>query len=75
MQKITTHEQLAQRISEIKEEKGLSQYRICKDADIKPATLNTVLREGKCTLNSLLRIMEVMGLEMVIQEKITEPND
>ncbi|MBC7857863.1 MAG: helix-turn-helix transcriptional regulator [Burkholderiaceae bacterium] len=69
-QAISTEKQLGQLLLGLRKSQGLTQAQLAQQAGISQARLSVLeLNPGRITVERLMRLLGVLGLELVVQEK------
>lgn len=69
-QPISTEKQLGQLLLGLRKSQGLTQAQLAQQAGISQARLSVLeLNPGRITVERLMRLLGVLGLELVVQEK------
>lgn len=52
------------------EASGITRSQICYEADISRFSLYRYIREGSCWIDTLCKVLDVIGCELVIRKKV-----
>ena len=58
---------IGMKVSLLQEERGLTSYRIAKDAGIQIKQLNSIKAGDNYDIDTLLKVLQVLGAKIIIQ--------
>ena len=63
-----TQEELAKKLLEIREKKGISKYKLCKNG-MNTGTVIAVEEGKNVTIETLIKYCDIVGAEIIVKEK------
>lgn len=67
---VSTMEEIGKKIKDVRESMGLSIYKVGKRAGINPSIVKSIeLANSAYTIDSLIKVCDVLGLELVVTKK------